>query len=134
MTQTILVIDDDEAVRHAIRRVIQEEGFAAVLAANGKEGLNLLDRVAPALVITDLIMPEKEGLETIIEMRKRKPELPIVAISGGGRVVEGDYLDIARSFGANEVLPKPFDPEELMEAVNRQISAKGGLPARARSH
>jgi CheY-like chemotaxis protein len=65
MSPTILVIDDDEAVRYAIRRIARDEGFTVALAADGEEGLALLESVLPALVITDLIMPEKEGLETI---------------------------------------------------------------------
>ncbi len=134
MSQTVLVIDDDEAVRYAIRRVMQEEGFATALAANGQEGLKLLDRVSPVLVITDIIMPEKEGLETIIALRKRRPDLPIVAISGGGRVVDGNYLEIARSLGANEVLAKPFEPEELIAVLNRQIRPRASQPSDSRSH
>ena len=122
MSRTILVIDDDEAVRYAIQRVARGEGFAVVLAANGEEGLGLLESVSPALVITDLIMPEKEGLETIRELRKRRPDLPIIAISGGGRLVGRDFLDLARKLGAQEALAKPFEPEQLVEAMQRQLS------------
>ena len=114
MSRTILVIDDDEAVRYAISRVARQAGFAVALAANGEEGLDLLDRVSPALVITDLIMPEKEGLETIRELRQRRPDLPIIAISGGGRLVGRDFLDVARKLGAQEALAKPFEPEDLV--------------------
>src|SRR5689334_12354406 len=121
MSRTILVIDDDEAVRYAISRVARQAGFAVALAANGEEGLDLLDRVSPALVITDLIMPEKEGLETIRELRQRRPDLPIIAISGGGRLVGRDFLDVARKLGAQEALAKPFEPEDLVAAVNRQL-------------
>jgi DNA-binding response OmpR family regulator len=121
MNETILVIDDDEAVRYAIRRAFREEGFTVAVAADGGQGLELVDAVSPALVITDLIMPEKEGLETIRELRKRRPDLPIIAISGGGRVVGCDFLDVARKLGANEALVKPFEPEQLIEAANRQL-------------
>ena len=132
MSRTILVIDDDASVRYAIRRVIEEAGFAVELAANGKEGLAVLDRISPVLVITDLIMPEREGLETIMELRKRKPELPIVAISGGGPPAQ-DYLHFARRLGANEILAKPFEPEQLIEVLNRQLPAGGSAPAGAPS-
>ena|SRR5258708_23847389 len=121
MKATILVIDDDEAVRYSIRRIMQGEGFAVAVAANGREALELLDRAFPALVITDLIMPEMEGLETITELRKRRPELPIIAISGGGRVIRPGYLDFAKKLGASDVLAKPFEPEDLVAAVNRQL-------------
>jgi DNA-binding NtrC family response regulator len=121
MKETILVIDDDEAVRYAIRRAFREEDFTVALAADGGQGLKLLDTVSPALVITDLIMPEKEGLETIRELRKRRPDLPIIAISGGGRLVGCDFLDVARKLGASEALVKPFEPEQLIEAANRQL-------------
>lgn len=122
------MIDDDASVRYAIRRVIEEAGFTVELAANGKEGLELLERISPVLVITDLIMPEREGLETIMELRKRKPDLPIVAISGGGRPAQ-DYLQFARRLGANEILAKPFEPEELIEVLNRQIPAENPASA-----
>jgi DNA-binding response OmpR family regulator len=121
MNETILVIDDDEAVPYAIRRAFREEGFTVALAADGQEGLELLEGVSPDLVITDLIMPEKEGLETIREMRKRRPDLPIIAISGGGRLVGSDFLDVARRLGADETIVKPFEPEQLIEAANRQL-------------
>jgi DNA-binding response OmpR family regulator len=121
MKPTILVIDDDEAVRYSIHRIMQREGFAVAVAADGREGLELLDRVFPALVITDLIMPEMEGLETITELRKRRSELPIIAISGGGRVIRPGYLDFAKKLGASDVLAKPFEPEDLVAAVKRQL-------------
>jgi DNA-binding response OmpR family regulator len=123
MSPTILVIDDDEAVRYAIRRVARDEGFTVALAANGDGGLALLESVSPALVITDLIMPEKEGLGTIRELRKRRPDLPVIAISGGGRLVGRDFLDLARKLGAQETLAKPFEPEQLVDAMRRQLRA-----------
>jgi CheY-like chemotaxis protein len=125
MSQTILLIDDDEAVRYAIRRVVEDEGFTVAVAENGQQGLDMLDSVSPALVITDLIMPEKEGLETIVELRKRQPGLPIIAISGGGRDAEPDFLNFARKLGANEVLAKPFEPEQLVDALHRHLRALG---------
>ena len=123
MSPTILVIDDDEAVRYAIRRVARDEGYTVALAADGEEGLAMVESVSPALVITDLIMPEKEGLETIRALRKRRPDLPIIAISGGGRLVGRDFLDLARKLGAVETLAKPFEPEQLVEAIQRHLGA-----------
>jgi CheY-like chemotaxis protein len=87
MKPTILVIDDDEAVRYSIRRIMQGEGFAVAVAANGREGIELLDRAFPALVITDLIMPEMEGLETITELRERRSSGSPAAAGSFGRAI-----------------------------------------------
>lgn len=121
MTSPILVIDDDDAVRTTLRRILEAEGYTVVLAENGRRGLELLGEASPELVITDIIMPEKEGIETIIEMRRTHRDLKIIAVSGGGRVGNRDFLQLARKFGANEILAKPFDPDDVVEAVSRQL-------------
>ena len=124
MTDSILVIEDDEMVRHAVARVLEAHGFNPTFAENGKEGLALFQRLSPVLVITDLIMPEKEGIETIMEMRKQRSDVRIVAMSGGGRVGAPEaFLKTAKSLGADEVLAKPFEPEQLVAVVKRQLAA-----------
>jgi DNA-binding response OmpR family regulator len=116
----ILVIDDEEALRRLVARVLRAEGHTVREAANGREGLRLFREARPALLITDIIMPGQEGIETIIELRREAPEFPILAISGGG---EGMYLKLAASLGATETLAKPFGADELLAAVAALLSA-----------
>jgi CheY-like chemotaxis protein len=123
MTRSILVIDDDPSVRYTVGRILSGQGITTVFAENGKQGLELIGTAAPSLIITDIVMPEKEGLETIMEIRKRNPKLRIIAISGGGRVGASEtFLKTARALGANDVLTKPFEPEQLRAVVSRQLA------------
>lgn len=118
----ILVIEDDDQVRSLIKQMLEIEGYAVECASNGKEGIEKYTEKSADLIITDLIMPEPDGVETIIQLKKIAPDLNIIAISGGGklgpgRVVARDYLDIAKCFGAICILAKPFDREELLRTV-----------------
>jgi len=114
----ILVIDDDDAVLGVVGKMLGSEGFEALTAANGEEGLRLIRGNSDInLVITDLIMPEKEGIETIRELKRDFPHIRILAISGGGRGSADSYLDLAAKMGADSLLKKPFVKQELLEAV-----------------
>jgi CheY-like chemotaxis protein len=117
----ILVIDDDGQVRKTLKQVLELEGHQVTLAANGKEGLSAYGDGGADLVITDIIMPEKEGLETIGELRRENPAIRIIAISGGGRMDPRSCLSLAREFGAGRTLLKPFDREELLAAVAEML-------------
>jgi DNA-binding response OmpR family regulator len=124
MTPPILLIDDDAMVRMAISRVLEMAGFGVAVAEDGFKGLKLLHAIEPKLVITDIVMPEKEGIETIIEMRAIRPDLKIIAISGGARlgsITPVNFLEVARSLGADDVIAKPFEPEELIAKVRKQL-------------
>ncbi|MFQ6113748.1 MAG: response regulator [bacterium] len=113
----ILVIDDEPQVRTMLKEIFEDEGYQVVTAADGEEGLKLY-RYEPAdLVVTDIVMPEKEGLATIRELRQISPEVKIIAISGGGRVVTRDFLRVAQAFGAKRVFSKPIATEELLRAI-----------------
>jgi len=113
----ILVIDDDQAIRTVMRRVLEKAGHVVTEAEDGEAGLALLEEELPDMVVTDLLMPEKEGIETILEMRQSFPDLPVLAVSGAdGGVEEGPLLD-ARLLGADSTLSKPFSLEEFLEAV-----------------
>lgn len=116
----ILVIDDDAAMRESIGLVLESAGFTVVEAKNGIDGMRLLQAEHPALVITDILMPQKEGIEIIREIRAQAPDIPIIAISGavGG---QADYLKMARAFGANAVLAKPFEPKEMLAVAQRLL-------------
>ena len=114
----ILVIDDDAAVRKFISITLQRKKYNVIEADNGKIGLQLLqEHHDVSVMITDLIMPEKEGIETIIEVRQQYPAIKIIAISGGGKVSPENYLVIAYALGANTTLKKPFSGQELIHAI-----------------
>ena len=118
----ILIIDDDQAVQLSLQISLEREGHQVECASDGEEGLRRFASKTPDLVITDLIMPNKEGIETIMEMRKLDAKTPILAISGGGRLSNVDFLNMAAKVGANAILPKPFERPELVAAVRRLLA------------
>jgi CheY-like chemotaxis protein len=113
----ILVIDDDVIVRKTIIRLLEDGGYKVLAAEDGLRGMAMFRNECPDLVITDIIMPEQEGIQTITEMRKAKPDAKIIAISGSRRIGNADFLKMARSLGAMEVVSKPFDADELLTVV-----------------
>lgn len=127
----ILLIDDDDDVRTVLRLTLVHFGHTVIEASNGRAGLELFQRDGADLVITDIVMPEKEGLEVLMELRKLKPSVKIIAISGGGRGSAADYLHMAKKLGAATVLAKPFASEALMAAVNELLAVgeRPGHPA-----
>jgi CheY-like chemotaxis protein len=114
----ILVLDDELPILLMIKKMLEKEGHEVDIAQNGKEGMKLFEKNKPDLLITDIIMPEKEGLETIAELRSKFPELKIIAISGGGRIGPDGYLPGAILLGANMVFQKPLDQKEFLQAVS----------------
>ena len=117
----ILVIDDENLVRLTLEAVLSARGHVVALATEGGEGLDQLATSDFDLIITDLIMPEMEGIETIRAIRRLSSSLPILAISGGGRRQIGDFLEMAAKFGADVVLRKPFSSAELLAAVESAL-------------
>lgn len=113
----VLVIDDNDDLRRVLQLFLEEAGFEVEAAPNGLRGLQLQREKPACVVVTDLFMPEKEGIETIVELRRQFPQTKIVAMSGGGNDVGGDYLSVAREVGAAKALKKPFDMQELVHAV-----------------
>jgi two-component system chemotaxis response regulator CheY len=122
----ILVIDDDTIVRETIIHILEDEAYEVVSAEDGARGMVVFRSEQPDLVITDIIMPEQEGIQTIAEMRKAKPDAKIIAISGGGRIGKADFLSMARALGAMDVIPKPFDPDELLTIVRDCLAGRAG--------
>ncbi len=118
----LLLVDDDAAFLKLQCEFLRRAGHAVTTAANGKEAMRLVQDNVFDLVITDLVMPEKEGIETIMELRREIPALKIIAMSGGGRNTPEDYLVIARKIGAAQTLAKPFSGKELVEAVASVLS------------
>jgi DNA-binding response OmpR family regulator len=118
----ILLIEDDDAVRTSVARILVLMGHTVVEARDGKEGLKLFSESGADLVITDLVMPEKEGLEVVMELKRSHPNTRIIAISGGGRRAPGDILKMAKHLGAAKVLAKPMSIEELRSAVTEVLA------------
>ncbi len=118
----ILVIDDDKQMRELLRHLVELMGGEAVEAIDGRDGLNKQKKVNAELVITDLIMPEQEGFETIKKLKEDYPETKIIAISGGGRIGPELYLPTAKELGADRVFSKPFEIEELTEAIKELLN------------
>lgn len=119
----ILIIDDDPAIRRTLRRILERAGHRVVDAADGSAGLRLVRKHGPMLVITDVLMPEVDGIETIQTLRTEFPHMKILAISGGGKAGRGSYLSDAELLGADRTMPKPFTPGELVDAVDGLLAA-----------
>ena len=117
----ILIIDDDAQLLAMLRQVFEREGYEVVEAPDGKEGLRRYRENPTELIITDLIMPENEGIETIMELRRDFPDVKIIAMSGGGINNPGTYLDLAKKLGAQYTFAKPFEREELLYAVRELL-------------
>lgn len=113
----ILVIDDQKDVCATLALALERDGHSVTTASDGNEGLALFDPETTDLVITDILMPDKEGIETIMEMVKIRSDVRIIAMSGGSQVENVNFLDIARSFGASAMLKKPFTLDELSRTV-----------------
>ncbi len=118
----ILLIDDDPNVLDALSITLEEDGYSVAIAQDANLGLRLVEEHAFDLVITDIIMPGKEGLETILELKRNQPELNVVAMSGGGRLSSTPYLNMASALGVKSTLAKPFSASELLATVEKAIN------------
>jgi YesN/AraC family two-component response regulator len=119
----ILIIDDEPYILLMLKKMIEKIGHEVDLASNGRDGMELFEKEPADMVITDIIMPDKEGLEIILEMKKTHPDLKIIAISGGGRISPESYLECARHFGASRVFQKPFKQKEILSAVKELMAS-----------
>lgn len=128
----VLVMDDEKDMRKFIKEILEAADYEVVVAADGAEGLRQYQSSPIDLVVVDLFMPNREGLETIKALRQRSQELPIIAMSGDALALS--LLSIARRIGATEVLQKPFLPEDLLEAIERVFSPKRRRTAGKRSN
>lgn len=128
---SILIIDDEENVRDALQMVLERAGYEVRVASDGNEALEVQREQPVQLIITDIIMPEKDGVRTIKEMHQEFPALRIIAISGGvgvepfaykpGAITTTAYLAAAKEVGAERVFTKPFDRKDLIQAVNELL-------------
>ena len=112
-----MVIDDDSSVLRIIEAILQQDGHKVACATDGELGIRTFKEVNPDLVIIDIIMPNQEGLQTIIELRAIEPTLPIIAMSVGSHWGIADFLTMSLKLGASEILRKPFDRQELRAMV-----------------
>lgn len=131
----ILYVEDDTHLRRDVIEVLARAGFEVLGASNGREGLELCLRSPPDLVITDLVMPEMDGIELIRTLRKMLPTLPVIAVSGGLSTAASSarpILNAAKALGAAAVLPKPFRAHDLCRAIER-VLARGSIPSPKRS-
>jgi CheY-like chemotaxis protein len=119
--RTVLVIDDNPWLRDMFREVLVGGGYDVVLAEDGRAGLSRCRQGAIDLVITDLFMPDIEGLELIRTLRREQPTVPIIAVSAGGELGQTRLLEVAERLGAVRVLEKPVSVDELQEAVRASL-------------
>jgi len=124
----ILLIEDNPLVRSVLSELLADFGHTVTEAGDGKEGLRLFQLVDPELVITDLVMPEVEGIEVLMKLRMYRSKAKIIVISGGVRGYGADFLEISKSLGASKVLAKPFTNEALLTAVNELLPSGVASP------
>jgi CheY-like chemotaxis protein len=117
----ILIIDDDRLVRYAVAKILRNQGHEVSTADDGARGMVVVREERPQLVITDLIMPEQEGFETLAQIRRDYPGVKVIAMSGGLRDSNLDVLSMAHALGADVVLAKPFEEDDLLRALDRAV-------------
>ncbi len=118
----ILLIEDDDDARTLMANVLQQSGHTVIQAGNGTRGMYEFHRMSPDLVVTDVIMPGQEGIETVRRIRQHNPQTQLLVISGGGRWNSAEYcLSTAKKLGANRVLEKPFTREDFIEEVQALV-------------
>jgi DNA-binding NtrC family response regulator len=129
---TILLIDDDELLRGALVQSLANAGHKVIEASDGRQGCDLARSMSVDIVLTDLVMPVQEGVETILMLQRERPKLPIIAMSGG--VTNSKlYLDIAGKIGAKRMLPKPFTPKSLVSLIEQVLTEEAGRDAQRNS-
>jgi two-component system, chemotaxis family, chemotaxis protein CheY len=113
----VLVIDDEELVRNAFRLALERAGFETVDFGSGREAMKLFQVIAPDLVIVDLVMPDQDGFETIAQIQRANPEMPIIAITGGGPMGPDQLIQRVSAMGIGLALKKPVERQDLLAAV-----------------
>ncbi len=119
---SVLVVDDEPAIRELLRLVLERDGHAVTEAENGRKAMRALRELTIDLVITDIIMPEQEGMETISEIRRLRPDMKIIAMSGGGQRLSMDFLPMAARLGADRTIEKPFKPASIVATVSELLA------------
>lgn len=124
----VLLIDDDNDLRSVLERVLVRSGFQVLAAGDGNAGLKILKSEKVDVMVTDIIMPDVEGVELILKVRKDHPTLPIIAMSAGGRLKADGYLKMAKACGANQILEKPFGIDLFVREIRNLLASGGTAP------
>ena len=114
---SILIVDDEPGIRELLSMILESAGHSVIVAEDGLEAPKVMASREINVVITDLLMPERDGLEFITEIRTKYPKVKIVAMSGGGHIARDSYLRIAKNFGAHHLLEKPFSQAGVLAAI-----------------
>ena len=131
---TILVIDDDSQICDLLQQVLKEGGHVVHSALNGVEGISQYRQYLPELVFVDILMPEKEGLETILDLRREFPNIMIIAMSGASEGAKTNLLELAQQLGAQHRLIKPFQLETVVKLANAALGKPEGISSREKSN
>jgi CheY-like chemotaxis protein len=118
----ILVIDDDALVRAVLTSILEQVGHTVLTAEDGLRGMAMFHEERPDLVITDLVMPEQQGIQTLAKIRGEDPNAKVIVMSGSGRIGDTDFVAEAQALDANDIVAKPFDPEDLLRSVSRCLA------------
>ncbi len=120
----VLVVDDEVSIRFMVREILEQDGHEITEATDGENALKLIGAVAYDLVITDLVMPKKSGIDLIIEYKRVNPQCKVLAMSGGGGMTgRFDYLPVAQMIGASAIISKPFQISHLKDTVKNLLNA-----------
>jgi len=126
--QRVLVVDDESAMNEYIGDILKQAGFEVFAAVDGVAGLEAFHSTDPQVVILDIFMPKKDGLEVLIELRHQPSSVPVLVISGKQYLLSDSSMGLAKQLGANDVLGKPFTPEELVHHVSSLARARADEP------
>ena len=118
----ILIVEDEKELREMLKVSLLRNGYTVFESENGKDAISHFKPPQTDLVITDLIMPDEDGLKVIIKLREKKPSIKIIAISGGGKAGPGSYLNMAKALGANAVFSKPFSIRDLINKIEELLN------------
>ena len=118
----ILIVDDEVQIRESLKIFLERNGYTISVAADGAEALNIISSETFNLVVMDIIMPEKDGVELLVEIRKDYKNLPVIAMTGGGRIGKQNYLQMAKALGASAVLTKPYDLDDFLMVINELLN------------
>jgi len=118
----VLIVEDDKELREMISLSLMRRKFTVIEASNGKEAIMHFKPSIIDLVVTDLIMPEEDGLKVIMKLREQKPSIKVIAISGGGKAGPGSYLNLAKALGADAIYSKPFSLNDLIDRIENMLN------------
>jgi CheY-like chemotaxis protein len=120
----VLIVEDDKELREMLKLSLLRRNFTVLEAENGKAAITHFKPLMTDLVVTDLIMPEEDGLKVVIKLRELKPSIKIIAISGGGKVGPGSYLNLAKALGADAIYSKPFSINDLIAKIEQLLDVE----------